>query len=278
MSDLVSICIPVYNTIKYIEETVECFLNQTYKNIEIIIQDDCSTDGTWELICSLYSQNERVRLYRNKENLGIGTNWNEAYDKVKGKYVVIFNADDIVELNFIELGLHKLCCNKEIDLVSFKFNYLLEKNGDISPHLPQLKLEPGLQVDLINTVIKDVPFSWDFTIVKNASLARLVKNGRLFLNTQTCDFALWLEAGIKKLNLFYIDVPIGYYRKHSSNNSAIPLAEIKSFVNDVNKVYYPQLKTIKFYKTRIKNIRYALFKEAIKSRSVLALKLLLKLL
>ncbi|GEM_PF-4211893 len=273
---LVSVCIPTYNAVKYIQETIECFLNQTYKNVEIIIQDDCSTDGTWELVNSLYKNNEKIRLYRNENNLGIGPNWNAAYEKVQGEYVIIFNADDLVNERFVELGLKEFTNHLNLDIVTFKFQYLFEKNGAIAEHKPQLYLKTGLQSNILNLVLINMPFSWDFTITKKNSLEKLKKNGQLFLNTQVCDFALWIDAGINHFKLYYISKNIGYYRKHSTNNSSIPLAEINSFLSDVNKIYWNKLRHNNYYKRRIKQIRSTTLKYFLKTGRLKAIRLFLK--
>lgn len=128
ITPLVSVCIPVYNAAKYIEETINCFISQTYENIEIIIQDDFSTDGTWDILNSLFYGHSKVRLFRNEENFGIGPNWNNAYDKATGEYVVIANADDIHNNTFIEKGVEKLS-DTNIDFISFKYKTLNEKTG-----------------------------------------------------------------------------------------------------------------------------------------------------
>ena len=91
---LVSMCIPAYNNEEYISDTIESILNQTYKNIELIIVDDCSKDGTLELIRSYEAKDERVKVYANEKNLGMAGNWNKALSLTKGEYVKLICADD----------------------------------------------------------------------------------------------------------------------------------------------------------------------------------------
>ena len=68
MNDLVSIITPSYNTAIFLEETIQSVLNQTYKNWEMIIVDDCSTDNTDEIIRKFDDQ--RIKYYKNQENVG----------------------------------------------------------------------------------------------------------------------------------------------------------------------------------------------------------------
>ncbi|MCB0513357.1 MAG: glycosyltransferase family 2 protein, partial [Bacteroidetes bacterium] len=90
----VSIIIPVYNTGKYIAKAVKSVLNQTFKDLELIIVDDASTDETYS-ICEEYAKNDdRVRLYKNERNLGMMPNWNNALQYITGKYWAKLDSDD----------------------------------------------------------------------------------------------------------------------------------------------------------------------------------------
>lgn len=98
-SPLVSICIPSYNSSGYIKETVTSVLNQSYKNIEVIICDDCSSDGTLEAI-NIFDD-PRLKIYRNEYNLGASGNWNKCLSLATGKYCKLMGADDLLNNEFI---------------------------------------------------------------------------------------------------------------------------------------------------------------------------------
>ena len=68
---LVSVIIPAYNAERYVELAVRSIMNQTYKNLEILITDDCSTDRTFEILKKLEEEDSRIKLFRNDKNLGI---------------------------------------------------------------------------------------------------------------------------------------------------------------------------------------------------------------
>jgi glycosyltransferase involved in cell wall biosynthesis len=99
---LVSILIPVYNTEKYVAEAIESALNQTYKNIEIIIVDDGSTDKSWEIIES-YRQKypDKIKTYRQK-NKGACAARNKAFELSSGQYIQYLDADDLLAPDKIE--------------------------------------------------------------------------------------------------------------------------------------------------------------------------------
>lgn len=92
--DKVSICIPTYNGSKFIKETLESVLSQDYQNMEIIINDDCSSDNTVDIVKSI--NDSRIRLYQNDKNHGLVGNWNETVSKATGEFVKLMCQDDLL--------------------------------------------------------------------------------------------------------------------------------------------------------------------------------------
>lgn len=112
---LISICLPTYNGEKYLQETLDSVKAQTYRNIEVIISDDQSSDKTLE-ICERFKSEVEFPVYIYSHNpSGIGENWNNSIINSNGDYIKILFQDDILEKNCIELML----------------NYLLKSNLDI---------------------------------------------------------------------------------------------------------------------------------------------------
>lgn len=97
---LVSVCIPAYNNEEYIEETCRSVLAQTYENLELVVVDDCSGDGTVRIVESL--ADKRVRLVKNEKNLGMAGNWNRCIQEARGEFVKILCGDDILYPKSIE--------------------------------------------------------------------------------------------------------------------------------------------------------------------------------
>lgn len=102
---LVSILIPVYNREKYIVECINSALSQTYKNIEVVVVDNCSTDNTWEVISRIALEDNRVKIFRNEENLGPVLNWEKCLINAKGDYVKILWSDDLFASDYIEKSI-----------------------------------------------------------------------------------------------------------------------------------------------------------------------------
>lgn len=97
---LVSVIMPNYNGAKYIKETIESVLAQTYQNWELIIVDDCSTDNSVEIIESF--DDKRIRLLHNEENSGAAISRNRAIDAANGRWIAFLDSDDL----WIEDKLH----------------------------------------------------------------------------------------------------------------------------------------------------------------------------
>ncbi len=122
MSDkpLVSFIVGVYNTKNFddLKRSVECMLNQTYENIEIVICDDCSTNGAYEYILENYGSNEKIVLLKNEENISLGRTLNRCLKVAKGKYIARQDDDDYSELDKIEKQVEFLESHPEFALVS----------------------------------------------------------------------------------------------------------------------------------------------------------------
>ncbi|MFA7208788.1 MAG: glycosyltransferase [Parcubacteria group bacterium] len=90
----VSVLMSAYNEEKYVSAAIESILDQTYRDFELIVIDDCSRDATWKLIAGYAGRDPRVRASRNEKNLGISSTLNKGLALARGKYIVKMDADD----------------------------------------------------------------------------------------------------------------------------------------------------------------------------------------
>jgi len=118
MTSAVSIIIPTYNGREFIEKTIESCLKQSYENIEIIVIDDGSTDGTRDL---LLAYKEQVKLIFNKSNQGIVKNINQAVKMISSDYFIFLGHDDLLAENHVEIMVNEF----EPDLVAVHCNSML---------------------------------------------------------------------------------------------------------------------------------------------------------
>lgn len=90
---LVSIVMPSWNTARFIAESIRSVLNQTYKNWELLIVDDCSTDNTDEVVASFHD--ERIRYFHNEKNSGAALTRNRALREARGEWIAFLDSDDL---------------------------------------------------------------------------------------------------------------------------------------------------------------------------------------
>ena len=112
---LVSVCIPAYNNADYISETVNCILNQSYKNIELIVVDDNSSDNTLDVVKSV--KDKRLKIYHNETNYGMAGNWNKCLSLCTGKYIKLICADDLIHRRLIEKEVAIMEAYPQVNLV-----------------------------------------------------------------------------------------------------------------------------------------------------------------
>ncbi|EKG2653949.1 glycosyltransferase family 2 protein [Vibrio parahaemolyticus] len=93
--DVVSIIMPTYNSEQTVVESIQSVLSQTYKNWELIIVDDRSTDNTWQVIQTYADKYDNIRVFQNKENLGAGASRNFAIKKARGRFIAFLDSDDL---------------------------------------------------------------------------------------------------------------------------------------------------------------------------------------
>lgn len=129
---LISILIPTYNVEEFVEEAILSIINQTYKNLEIIIVDDASTDNTFSILKKLEKKDLRIKLFRNNKNSKIAETLNFAFQQSTGQYIGRMDGDDISLPNKFELQYNYLLENSKIDLVGCNLIHIDEFGNEIS--------------------------------------------------------------------------------------------------------------------------------------------------
>ncbi|MEN0054877.1 MAG: glycosyltransferase family 2 protein [Mucilaginibacter sp.] len=100
---LVSIALCTYNGARFLEQQLYTLINQTYRNIEIIAVDDCSTDNTYQILASYASKHPNLRIYQNETNVGFVNNFERALDYCQGDLIAFCDQDDLWDVKKIEL-------------------------------------------------------------------------------------------------------------------------------------------------------------------------------
>ena len=115
--NLVSVVIPTYNHVNYVDETLESVTRQTYSDLEIIICDDCSIDGTIDKILDWSKRDKRIVPIISDRNEGLSVNLNKGLDRASGEFLSIMGGDDKMALSKIEEQVHYLKNNPGFDAV-----------------------------------------------------------------------------------------------------------------------------------------------------------------
>jgi len=128
---LISVLIPTYNVEAFVSEAINSILNQTYRNLEIIIVDDGSTDNTYEILEDLAKLDSRIKLFKNEYNQRIVNTLNFAFKKSSGQFIARMDGDDISLPNRIETQFLYLQQKKNVSLVGLNIIMIDEDGNEI---------------------------------------------------------------------------------------------------------------------------------------------------
>ncbi len=220
---LVSICIPVYNTEKYLDTTLDCVLNQTYKNIEVIFSNNCSTDRSVEVIEK--RKDPRVKIFHNDVNIGLVPNFRKVLTYAKGEYVMFLGADDGIEPDAVEKCLHVLEKHSDVVLVNTYIRVINDENKTVA-----IKKFPFVKGRLSSWWAIRSTLFYGLNIIgePNGSLFRKsaydkipepkFKNGCNWTLDMDMKNELFLQG-----NTYIYPEPLGWFRLSSQSNSNINL-------------------------------------------------------
>ncbi|TAF46148.1 MAG: glycosyltransferase [Sphingobacteriales bacterium] len=124
---LISVALCTYNGTSYLEEQIMSIINQTYKKIELIVVDDCSTDNTNHIIAKLAAIYPQIKHYKNDENLGFNQNFQKAIKLTSGNFIAISDQDDIWALDKLELLINHIGDNWLV----FSNSQFIDKSGHL---------------------------------------------------------------------------------------------------------------------------------------------------
>ena len=132
--DVVTIVLSIYNVEKYLERCINSVVNQTYKNLEIILVDDGATDSCPQICDEWAKKDSRIKVIH-KKNAGLGMARNTGIENANGEYICFFDSDDYITLDAIE-KLVNIAKKEKSDIVTFGFSRV-DRNGNITEeHIP----------------------------------------------------------------------------------------------------------------------------------------------
>lgn len=252
MRNLVSIIMPSYNTANYIGESINSVINQTYKNWELIIVDDCSTDNTDEIV-NKFLKDERIKYLKNEKNSGAAISRNKALREAKGRWIAFLDSDDLwvpekleKQINFMEKNNHSF---------SYTFYEEIDERGN-NLNIRVLGPKKITKFGMYN-------YCWPgcLTVMYDAKKIGLVQIKDIKKNN---DYAMWLKI-IKKSSCYLYPYSLAFYRKRSgsiSNHNYIKLIKwhyklfkevdnqnaLNSLIFTIRNLFFGVIKKIKYKK------------------------------
>lgn len=220
---LVSVLICAYNVEKYIEECINAVINQTYKNLEIIVVNDGSSDNTYFLLKQLAKKDNRIKILNLENNVGIISALNEGLKEVSGEYIARTDSDDITKPDWIEKIL--TCMENDPEIIAMG-SYLTvlseENNGSVlaNHHKDAVEWKNPLEhKDIVEKMLFGNPIHNNSMIMRS----KIYTKHKLIYDLDypyAEDYKFWLEVSrIGKLANY--PESLVYYRLHHNQTSSI---------------------------------------------------------
>ena len=237
MSPKVSILIPVFNRKDYIAECIWSALNQTFTDFEIVIVDNASEDGTWELCQKFAAMDSRIRIFQNESNIGPVRNWKRCVDEAKGEFSKILFSDDCLEPNCLSEMVPKLL-DPDVALVYCAARIGKSKEESIIAY-SQTDSSKVSSREFLNLVLSDkAPVSPGAVLIRTRDLLKNLHTGfptstpRNFeKNGAGPDVMIMLLTAHSYSYVANISMPLVYFRVHAGSFS------IENLNSDVTKGY-----------------------------------------
>lgn len=206
MNELVSIIMPSYNTGRFLKETIESVLAQTYQNWELIIVDDCSTDNT-DAVVKLFSSDLRIRYFKNGTNSGAAVSRNRALCEANGRWIAFLDSDDVWHPEKLERQISFMEEN------NYHFSYTNYSEIDEESNSLGILVTGPKKVNRIGMY----SYCWIgcLTVMYDADYIGLIQIADIKKNN---DYAMWLKV-CKKADCYLLDETLAKYRKRSGSIS-----------------------------------------------------------
>ncbi|OAZ03098.1 glycosyltransferase [Flavobacterium succinicans] len=243
---LVSIVFTSYNHQEYLRQALDSLVNQTYPNIEIIIIDDCSTDGSQEILRE-YEHFENITLKLQTQNSGSyvkASNFGASF--AKGEYILFAQCDDFAEANQIEVLLKAFESNASVGVVFSKSNLVDEKGKTFADDFygREKSFKDAVKENGLIKADKMKEFLSFSCVIPNLSAA-LIKhdlfkeiNGLSDQYLVVADWEFWLDL-TEKTDFYYVSQPLNYFRQHATTiRSSI---KMKTQIVEIYKMFYNHL-------------------------------------
>ena len=201
----VSIITPIFNSERFIAETIVSVQAQTYQDWEMIIVDDCSTDKTAEIVASFQEKDSRIKYFYNSTNKGSALSRNLALQKAKGKWIAFLDSDDIWLPDKLE---------KQIEFMT-KNNYHFSYTNYCE--IDENSKETGILITGPKVITNKlmIAYCWPgcLTVMYDTEKVGIIQTVDIKINEE---YALWIKIA-KNLNCYLLDENLAKYRRHNKS-------------------------------------------------------------
>lgn len=212
---LVSIITPTYNSIRFLDDTIQSIRSQTFTNWELLITDDCSTDGTWELLQKYQEEDNRIKIFRLEKNSGPGVARNNSIKHAQGRFIAFCDSDDQWKPEKLEKQI-KFMLDNDLALSFSSYDVIDERNNALGEVIAPEKV--SYKSMLRNNYIGCLTAIYDTD-----------KVGKVYMPTirKRQDWALWLAILKKTPFALGIKEKLAVYRDRSQSISSNKIDLIK---------------------------------------------------
>lgn len=229
---ILSIIVPIYNSQEFLLDALKCLKKQNLPDIEFILINDCATDKSEEIILNFINQDKRFRYIKKNKNTGYGDSCNLGICKSKGKYIAVFEPDDLIPEDFYEILIKSALIHGNADII--KYNGIYEVSGNIKNRLFTMNNTPkGLFVG------KNYPRFWrTHPSTVNAIYKKefITKNDLKYVSGQGAsyqDAQFFTSLYYSNPNIVIIDECKYLYRRHENQSTVqIPIEKIDIVINN----------------------------------------------
>jgi glycosyltransferase involved in cell wall biosynthesis len=202
---LVSIGLPVYNGERFVAEAIQCVLDQTFSDWELIISDNCSTDRTVAICRQFADQDSRIRLYQNARNMGVCFNYSEVFRLSRGQYFKWMAHDDLFASRFIESCIQELEKGESVVLAFPKMCHVDAGGRVLRRQASELSVlgatAESRAKQFLRSAAQNTDFLWlAYGVIRRDVLQQSGSMGLYAGSDQVLLFKISLCGGIKQIN------------------------------------------------------------------------------
>ena len=254
---MVSVIVPVYNTEKYLDECIRTIVNQSYKNLEIILINDGSTDGSGA-ICKRWEEADQRIRYIEKENEGQGVTRNLGIAKASGEYILFVDSDDYLDESLIEKAFGHMT-EQKADICVFA-HYGLDEDEIVDETLLSYKLLEGACVKENRALLSNMmPVLWD-----KLFSSELMKDTDIQMSNRICeDLVFNARLYVRAQRICMLDVPLYYYRYKRRGNLSTSYErylEVAQSISELNEAFIQERKFEEYW-IQLYDIAVTMFKD-----------------